>query len=46
MKGNLKNDINNLRNDLKITEDMTKTELSKVNRVLKEVDSSQHFISE
>ena len=46
VKGNLKNDINNLRNDLNITEDMTKTELSKVNRVLKEVDSSQHFISE
>ena len=46
VKVNLKNDINNLRNDLNITEDKTKTELSQVNRVLKEVDSSQHFISE
>ena len=46
MKDNLKNEINNLRNDLKITEDKTKTELSQVNRALKEVDSSQHFISE
>ena len=38
---NLKNDINNLRTDLNITKD--KTELNKINQVLKEFDSSHHF---
>ena len=42
----LKNDINNLRKDLNITKDKTKTELNQINRVLKEFDSSQHFLGE
>ena len=36
----LKNDINNLRKD------KTQTELNKINGVLKEFDSSQHFLGE
>ena len=42
----LKNDINNLRKDLNIRKDKTETELNKINQVLKEFDSSQHFFGE
>ena len=42
----LKNNINNSKKDFNIKKDMTKTELSKINGVLKEVDSSQYFLAE
>ena len=35
--------MNNLTKDLNITKHNTETELSKINWVLKESDSSQHF---
>ena len=41
-----KNDINRLREDLNITRNKTETDLRKINRVLKEVDSSQFFLDE
>ena len=44
VQDDLKNNINNLRKDLYITKNKTETELSKINRVLKEFDSSQHFL--
>ena len=46
VRDDLKNDINNLRKDLNITNGKTETELSKINIVLKEFDSSQHFLGE
>ena len=44
VQDDLKNNINNLRKDLYITKNKTETELSKINRVLKEFDGSQHFL--
>ena len=46
VQDDLKNDINNLRKDLNIRKDKTETELNKINQVLKEFDSSQHFFGE
>ena len=46
VRDDLKNNINNLRKDLNITKDKTKTELNQINRVLKELDSSQDFLGE
>ena len=41
-----KNDINRLKEDLNITRKKTETDLRKINRVLKEVDSSHFFLDE